>query len=159
MPIKSFAVTQAVADTATESAITTGIQPGISLDAWELVAVEYVISPTLMKTWSGADAEFVLQMTKRPINPVARLANYSDTDLIAQDCHVLMAVGTVASMVVAKANIKMILAPGILIYSENLYIQAISVGTGVANQVYGRIIYDVKKLTQAQALAVVASRP
>lgn len=159
MPIKSFAVTQSGADTGTETTIPTGIQPGVTLDAWELMSVEYTISPTLMKAWAGADMEFVLQMTKRSISPVARLTNYSDTDLIAQDSKVLIAVGTVACVVFADCTFLMKMSPGVIVYGENLYIQAISVGSGAANQVYGRITYELKKLTQAQALAVIASRP
>lgn len=160
MPIKSFAVTQGGNDAAAETTIPTGIQPGVTMDAWELRSVEYTISPTLMKAWVGSgDAEFVLQLTKRAISPIARLTNYSDTDLIAQDCKALLAVGTVASAFITDCTFLMKMSPGIIVYGENLYIQVISAGSGAANQVYGRITYELKKLTQAQALAVVASRP
>lgn len=160
MNIKAFTITQGGADTAAETTISTYIQPGITFDAWNLVALEYTISPNLMKTWASADSDFTIQLTKRSLaGSIERLVSYSDTDLIASLNLAAILQGTAANYNVYDATRVFVFPPETLVYGENLYIQCISTGTGATNIVWGRILYEPKKLTSAQAMAVIASRP
>lgn len=157
---KPFTVTQGGADTAAETTLATNIQPGITFGAWELLAIEFNISPNLLKTWTGADMDFTIQFTKRSLaSSIVRLVNYADTDLIESYSMSGLAVGTAASFITQPATFFVNLPPGILVYSDSVYVQLISTGSGATNVVWGRILYDLVTLTQQQAFAVVASRP
>lgn len=160
MNIKPFTITQGGADTAAETTIPTYIQPGITFDAWELAALEFTISPNLLKAWASADIDFTVQLTKRSLSAsIARIVTYTDTDLIASVNIAGILQGTAANQQLYDATKVWTFPPGVLVYGENLYIQAISTGTGQTNIVWGRIIYEPVKLTAAQAMAVIASRP
>jgi hypothetical protein len=157
---KAFTVTQGGADTAAETTLATNIQPGITYGAWELSAIEFTISPNLLKAWSGADCDFTLQITKRSLAAsIVRLVTYTDTDLIASMSLSGIATGTAANFIIQPATFFITLPPGVVIYSDSIYLQLISAGTGATNIAWGRILYDLITLTQSQAFAVVASRP
>jgi len=157
---KPFTVTQGGADTAAEVALSTNIQPGITYGAWELTAIEFNVSPNLMKAWTGADMDFTLQVTKRSLAAsITRLVTYADTDLIASMSLAGLATGTAANFLITPATFFVSLPPGVIVYSDTVYVQCISAATGATNVVWGRILYDLITLTQAQAFAVVASRP
>jgi len=160
MNIKAFTITQGGADTAAETTIPTLIQPGITFDAWALRAIEFTISPNLMKAWASADSDFTIQLTKRSLaSGIARIVTYTDTDLIASINLAAILQGTAANYEIYDATRFFVFPEGVLIYGENLYIQCISTGTGATNIVWGRILYEPQKLTAAQAMAVIASRP
>lgn len=156
---KPFTLTQGGADTGVEVAIPTNIQPGITLVGWGIAAVELNLAPNLVKSWAGADGDITLQLTKRSISPVARLVTYADTDLLESFNMALIAVGTVANFNTQVCTFILELPPGVICYSENLYIQLISTGTGVVNNAWGRILYEPVTLSQSEAFAIVASRP
>lgn len=157
---KAFTITQGGADTAAETTIATNIQPGITFGAWELNAIEFTISPNLLKAWANADSDFTFQMTKRSLSgSIVRLVTYTDTDLIASYSLAMAAQGTPATWVITPATYLIQLPPGVIVYGENLYVQAISTATGQTNIVWGRLHYDSVTLTPAQAMAVIASRP
>lgn len=160
MNIKPFTITQGGADTAAETTIPTYIQPGITFEAWELAALEFTISPNLLKAWASADSDFTVQLTKRSLAAsIARIVTYTDTDLIASVNMAAILQGTAANYQLYDATRVWTFPPGVLVYGENLYIQAISAGTGQTNIVWGRIMYEPVKLTAAQAMAVIATRP
>ncbi len=156
--MKAFTVTQGGADTAAETTIPTLIQPGITFGAWSLLAVEFTISPNLLKTWAAADMDFTLQLTKRS-GCTARIVTYTDTDLIASISMASIMSGTAATAQLVDATRVYTMPPGTIVYGENLYAQAISTGTGATNIVWGRIMYEPVTLTASQAMAVIASRP
>jgi len=157
---KAFTVTQGGADTAAETTIATNIQPGITYDAWELKTIELTLKPDLMKTWASADSDFTVQLTKRSLSgAIARIITYTDTDLIASVNMAGILQGTAAVYVLTATTWYVNLPAGVLVYSENLYVQCISTATGATNIVWGRILYDTKRLSSSEALAVVASRP
>ncbi len=160
MNIKAFTITQGGADTAAETTIPTLIQPGITFDAWALRALEFTISPNLMKAWASADVDFTVQLTKRSLSAsIARIVTYTDTDLIASLNIAGILSGTAANNQLYDATRYFMFPDGVMVYGENLYIQCISTGTGATNIVWGRILYEPVKLTAAQAMAVIASRP
>lgn len=157
---KAFSVTQGGADTAAETTLTTNIQPGITLDAWNVRALEFTISPNLVKSWASADADFTVQLTKRSLTgSIARIVTFTDTDLIASFNLAGILQGTAANYLLVPTTYLWQFVVETIVYSENLYVQAISTATGQTNVVWGRVMYDIKKLTQSEALAVVASRP
>jgi len=49
--------------------------------------------------------------------------------------------------------------PGVIIYSENLYMQIISAATGQTNIAWGRLLYQPITLKQSEAFTIIASRP
>lgn len=158
--IKPFTITQGGADNNAETTIETYIQPGITFSAWELMAVEFTISPNLMKSWANADSDFTLQITKRSLSgSISRIVTYSDTDLLASFSFAMAAQGTPGNWLLMPATHMINMPPGLIVYGENLYLQLISTATGQTNIVWGRIHYEPVTLTQAQALAVIASRP
>lgn len=157
---KPFTVTQGGADTAAESTLATNIQPGVTFGAWRPSFIEFNISPNLLKAWAAADADMTIQFTKRSLTgAIARIVTYADTDLIASISIAAIASGTAANLTLVDATYFVALPPGMTIYSENIYVQVISAGTGQTNIVWGRILYELVTLSQAEALAVVASRP
>jgi hypothetical protein len=158
--MKAFTVTQGGADTAAETTIPTLIQPGITFGAWLLKAVEVTISPNLLKAWAAADMDWTLQLTKRSLaSSITRLVTYADTDLIASINLASIMTGTAATAQLVDATRVYTMPPGVIVYSENLYVQQISTGTGATNIAWGRILYEVINLTASQAMAVIASRP
>lgn len=157
---KPFTLTQGGADSAVETTLNTTIQPGITLGAWQLRAVEFTIKPDLLKAWAAADADFTLQMTKRSLSgSIARIVTYSDQDLLMSLNQAVIASGTPANLAVQDATWYVNLPDGIVIYSEAIYLQLITTGTGQTNVVWGRLLYEAINLTQAEAFAIVASRP
>ena len=157
---KPFSVTQGGADTATETILATNIQPGVTFGAWRPSYIEFTIAPNLLKAWAAADADMTIQFTKRSLaGAIARIVTYTDTDLIASVSLAAIVSGTAANLTLADATHFVVLPPGLTIYSENIYVQVISAGTGQTNIVWGRILYELVTLSQAEALAVVASRP
>lgn len=157
---KPFSVTQGGADTAAESTLATNIQPGVTFGAWKPTYIEFTIAPNLMKAWAAADADMTIQFTKRSLTgAIARIVTYTDTDLITSISLAAIVSGTAANLQLVDATYFVALPAGLTIYSENIYVQVISAGTGQTNIVWGRILYDLVTLTQAEALAVVASRP
>jgi hypothetical protein len=157
---KAFTVTQGAPDTAAETTIPTLIQPGITYGAWELKGIEVTVKPDVMKVWAAVDSDFTLQFTKRSLSgAITRLVTYTDTDLIVTWNLAMNAAGTVANLSFIEASRYLVLPPGIIVYSENMYAQAISTATGSTNVVWGRILYEPITLTPAQAMAVIASRP
>lgn len=157
---KAFTITQGGNDTAAETTISTLIQPGITFGAWELRGVELTIKPDLMKAWAAVDSDFTVQLTKRSLaSLVHRLVSYADTDLLATFNLAINAGGTPATLLIADSTFYLTIPPGIVVYSEYVYAQLISTATGQANVVWGRLMYEPIVLTQAQALAVIASRP
>lgn len=160
MQQKPFTVTQGGADTAAETTIATYIQPGITFDAWELRAIEFTLKPDLMKAWASADSDFTLQLTKRSLSgAIARIITYTDTDLILSMNLAAILQGTAANYGIYPSTWFVNLPEGVIVYGENLYAQLISTGTGATNVVWGRILYMPKRLSQSEALAIVASRP
>jgi len=157
---KAFTVTQGGADTAAETTISTLIQPGITYGAWEIVGVEFTIKPDLLKAYASADSDVTLQLTKRSLSgSIARIVTYTDTDLIASWNMAINLAGTAANLSFLEATRYLALPPGLIVYSENIYVQVISTSTGQTNVVWGRILYNPVTLTQSQALSVIASRP
>jgi len=157
---KAFTITQGGNDTAAETTIPTLIQPGITYGAWELLALEITVKPDLMKAWAAADMDFTVQLTKRSLSAsIVRLVTYTDTDLIASINWASIMTGTAATAALYDATRIYAMPPGVIVYGENLYIQAISTGTAQTNIVWGRILYQPITLTAAQAMAVIASRP
>ena len=154
-----FTVTQGGADTSAEVTIQTGLLPGIDLSAWELVMLELQISATLVKAWAAADAHAIIQLTKRSLSAGYSALTYADTDLIFQYQMAAIASGTAANLAVLPTTVFMELPPGALAYTTALYLQLMSAGTGQSNNVHGRILYTPRRLTQQEALAIVASRP
>ncbi len=157
---KAFTLTQGGADTAAETTIATNIQPGITYGAWELVALELTIKPDLMKAWASADADFTVQLTKRSLSgSIVRLITYTDTDLIATFNLALNLAGTAANLAIYQTTFYIAMPPGVLVYSENLYMQIISTATGSTNIAWGRILYEPVTLKPAEAFTIIASRP
>lgn len=157
---KPFTVTQGGADTAAETTIATNIQPGITFDAWALKTVEFTLKPDLVKAWASADSDITLQITKRSLSgSIARIVTYTDTDLILSMNMAAILQGTAANYAIYPVTWFVNLPDGILIYGENLYVQLISTGTGATNIAWGRILYMPQRLSQAEAIAIVASRP
>jgi len=160
MTQKAFTLTQGGADTAAETTIATNIQPGITFSAWELAMIELTIKPDLLKAWASADADFTVQLTKRSLSgAIARIVTYTDTDLIATWNLAVNLAGTAANLQIVPATYFIALPPGVIVYSENLYMQIISTATGQTNVAWGRIMYEPIKLSQAEAFAIIASRP
>lgn len=157
---KPFTITQGAPDNAAESTLATNIQPGVTFGAWRPTYIEFTIAPNLMKVWAATDADMTIQFTKRSLaSSIARIVTYSDTDLIESISLAAIASGAAANLAVVDSTYFVTLPPGLTIYSENIYAQLISAGTGIANIVWGRILYDLVTLSQAEALAIVASRP
>ena len=157
---KSFTLTQGGADTAAETTIATNIQPGITFGAWELLVMELTIKPDLLKAWASADADFTVQLTKRSLaGAIARLVTYSDTDLIATFNLAVNLAGTAANLQIMESTFFVQLPPGVIVYSENLYMQIISTATGQTNVAWGRLLYQPLTLKPAEAFSIIASRP
>ncbi len=157
---KPFTLTQGGADTAAETTIATLIQPGITMGAWQLEALEVTVKPDLVKTWAAADADFTIQFTKRSLSgSIARLVTYTDIDLVCSFNLAVILSGTAANLWVQPTTWYITLPPGILIYSENIYGQIISTATGATNVAWGRLLYSTVDLSVKEALAIVASRP
>lgn len=157
---KPFTVTQGGADTAAESTLATNIQPGITYGAWELEAVEFTLKPDLVKTWTGVDMDLTLQITKRSLAAsIVRLVSYADTDLVTSISIAGIATGTAANFLIQPATFFVNFPPGIIVYSDSIYVQLISAATGATNVCWGRILYQLITLSQSQAFAVVESRP
>lgn len=157
---KAFVNTQGGADTAAETTIATLIQPGITYGAWELVGLEFTMRPTLVKAWAAADADYTLQLTKRSLTgAIVNLFTYADTDLIATWSMAAVLSGTAANLAFVDTTRYLQLPPGVIVYSENLYLHVITTGTGQTNITWGRILYNPITLTPAQAMSVIASRP
>lgn len=158
---KAFTLTQGGVDVAAETTIPTLIQPGITLGAWEIVGIEFTIRPDVVKLWAGVDSDFTVQFTKRSLaGSIARIVTYTDTDLVATFNVAINAAGTVATLSPLQETTFYISMPaGLIVYSENIYGQIISTATGQTNVVWGRILYNPITLTQAQAMAIIASRP
>lgn len=154
-----FVVTQGGADTSAEVTIATGLLPGIDLTAWELVMIELQMNAALVKTWAAADSHMTIQATKRSLAAGYATLNYSDTDLITQFQVASAAEGTPANQIFFPTSYWFELPPGALIYAPAMYIQCMSTATGATNSVWGRVMYRPFKLSQSEALAVVASRP
>lgn len=158
---KAFTLTQGGADTAAETTIATNIQPGITFSAWEIVGIEFTIKPDLVKAWvNNADQDFTIQFTKRSLSgSIARIVTYTDTDLISTFNLAANLAGTAANLSFLETTFYQQMPPGLIVYSENMYGQIISTGTTQTNVAWGRILYNPVKLTQAEAMAVIASRP
>lgn len=157
---KSFVLTQGGADTAAETTIATNIQPGITFGAWELLVMELTIKPDLLKAWASADADFTVQLTKRSLaGAIARLVTYADTDLIATFNLAVNLAGTAANLQILESTFFVQLPPGVIVYSENLYMQIISTATGQTNVAWGRLLYQPVTLKPAEAFSIIASRP
>jgi len=157
---KPFTVTQGGADTAAESTLATNIQPGVTLGAWSIKGIELTLPPNLVKAYAAADADLTLQMTKRSLaGAIARLVSYTDTDLLLTFNLAVVLSGAAANLMLTETTWFISPPPELLVYSENIYMQLISTGTGATNIAWGRILYEPVTLTQAQALAVIASRP
>lgn len=157
---KSFVSTQSGNDTAAEVEVGTNLTPGIDLAAWSLKAVEFTIKPSLMKAWANADSDFTLQITKRSMSgAIARLETFADQDLVFAYSLAMSAQGTPASWGISPASFLVELPVHQMIYSESLFVQGITTGTGQTNVVWGRLIYDIVALTKDQAFALLASRP
>lgn len=157
---KSFVLTQGGADTAAETAIATNIQPGITFGAWELLVMELTIKPDLVKAWASADADFTVQLTKRSLaGAVARLVTYADTDLIATFNLAVNLAGTAANLQIMETTFFIQMPPGVIVYSENLYMQIISAATGQTNVAWGRLLYEPVTLKPSEAFSIIASRP
>lgn len=156
---KPFSATQSAADSNVETSMATNIQPGITLGAWSLIALEITFSPNLVKSWAAADADVTIQLTKRSISPVARLVSFADTDLLTSLNLAINAAGTPASLGIVTTTFFLELPPGIICYSETLYLQLISTATAVANVAWGRLLYEPVTLTQSEAFSIIASRP
>lgn len=154
-----YAVTQGGADTSAEVTIQTGLLPGIDLSAWEMVVMEVQLSAALVKTWAVADAHLIVQATKRSLSGGYSTLAYADTDLITQFqiANILTGAGTSAQTLTTSWWFE--LPPGALLYSAAMYVQVMSAGTGAANSVHGRLLYRPMRLSQNEALAIVASRP
>lgn len=157
---KPFTLTQGGADTAAEATLTTNIQPGITYDAWELQAIEVTLKPDILKAWAAADADLTIQFTKRSLSAsISRIITYTDTDLIASINLAAIASGTAANLWLQATTFLYQLPSGVIIYSEYVYGQIISAGTGQTNVAWGRLLYQPVKLSQQEAFAVIASRP
>jgi len=156
---KAFTCTQGGADTAAETTIATNLLPGTDLVAWRPEKVEFNIYPTLVKAWAASDSDFTLQITKRSLSgSIARIVTFTDQDLLFSWNLAIIASGTAANLWLQPTSFVVPWA-GDLIYAENVYAQIISTATGQTNILWGRIVYETEKLTQAQALALVAARP
>jgi hypothetical protein len=159
MPYKAFTCTQGGADTAAETTIATGLVPGYDMVAWKPSMVEFTIYPTLVKAWAAADADFSLQMTKRSLaGSIARIVTFNDADLLLSWNLAVIASGTAANLWLQPTTFIVPWA-GDLIYAENLYAQIISTATGATNILWGRIKYDIQKLSNSEAVALLAARP
>lgn len=157
---KAFAVTQGGADTAAETSVATNIQPGITLDAWSLVGVEFTIKPDVLKGLASADSDITLQVMKRSLSGnISRVVTYADSDLLASWNMAIVAAGTPATLLPIEGTFYLTVPPSTLIYSEYVYIQLISTATELALSVWGRLIYEPVTLSKDEALRVVASRP
>lgn len=157
---KAFTLTQGGADTAAETTIATNIQPGITYGAWELLMVELTIKPDLVKAWASADSDFTVQLTKRSLSgSIARLITYTDTDLLATFNLAVNLAGTAANLQVLETTYYITMPPGVIVYSENLYMQIISAATGQTNIAWGRILYQPITLKPNEAFSIIASRP
>jgi len=157
---KAFTLTQGGADTAAETTIPTAIQPGITYGAWELLVMELTIKPDLVKAWASADSDFTVQLTKRSLaGSIARLVTYTDTDLIATFNLAVNLAGTAANLALYQTTFYVAMPPGVVIYSENLYMQIISAATGQTNVAWGRLLYEPITLKPNEAFAIIASRP
>lgn len=158
---KAFTLTQGGADTAAETTIATNIQPGITFSAWEIVGIEFTIKPDLVKAWvNNADQDFTIQFTKRSLSAsIARIVTYTDTDLICTFNLAANLAGTAANISFMETTFFQTMPPGLIVYSENMYGQIISTGTTQTNVAWGRILYNPVKLSQSEAMAVIASRP
>jgi hypothetical protein len=154
-----FTLTQGGADTSGEVTMQTGLLPGIDLAAWELVGLEYHLSSVLVKTWAAADANLIVQLTKRSLAAGYSTLTYADNDLVTQHQWAAMLTGAGTSMQVFPTTYFIELPPGALIYAPAIYLQLMSVGTGAANSIHGRVLYTPRKLTTNEAFAIVASRP
>lgn len=157
--IAPFTVTQGGADTSAEATIATGLLPGIDMTAWEAVQLEVHLSALLAKTWAASDANVIIQMTKRSLAAAYSTLTYADSDLLLQYQLAAMLTGAGTSMQVFPTSFFIELPPGVLIYTTAIYLQIMSVGTGAANNMHGRLLYTPRKLTTNEAFAIVASRP
>lgn len=157
---KAFTLTQGGADTAAETTIATSIQPGITYGAWELLMMELTIKPDLVKAWASADADFTVQLTKRSLSgSIARLVTYTDTDLLASFNLAINLAGTAANLQILETTFYIAMPPGVIVYSENLYMQIISAATGQTNVAWGRLLYKPITLKPNEAFSIIASRP
>lgn len=159
---KAFKLTQPSADAAVELRIPTYIQPGITMGAWELLAIEFTIDPDALSQWDIADCAFTLQLMKRSLGQsIERITTYGDGDLIATQniVGIATATATETAFVMVDATRIYEMPIGTLVYSDGLYVQLITEGTGVANSVWGKVVYQPTTLTSAQAMALIAAQP
>jgi hypothetical protein len=157
---KAFTLTQGGADTAAETTIATGLSPGVDMTAWMLKSIQFTISPNQVKLWAAADADFTIQMTKRSLaGSIVRLVTWTDQDLLYTWNAAAILSGTAANLLVVETSRIIEFPTDTLVYAENLYMQLISTGTGATNIAWGRLLYDLKKLSNSEALTLVASRP
>jgi hypothetical protein len=157
---KPFTLTQGGADTAAETTIATGLLPGVDMSAWVLKAIQFTVSPNLVKAWAAADIDFTIQLTKRSLaGSIVRLVTFTDQDLLYSWNAAAILSGTAANLAVMETSRSIDFPVDTLVYAENLYMQIISASTGQTNIAWGRLLYDLKKLSNAEALTLVASRP
>ena len=157
---KAFTLTQGGADTAAETTIATGLVPGVDMAAWALRQIEFTIKPDLVKAWAAADSDFTIQLTKRSLSgSISRIVTYTDQDLIESWNMAIILSGTAANLWLQQTTFIMTLPVDTYIYAENIYAQIISTSTGQTNVAWGRILYDVVKLSNAEAIALLAARP
>jgi len=157
---KPFTLTQGGADTAAETTIATGLLPGVDMSAWVLKAIQFTVSPNLVKAWAAADIDFTIQLTKRSLaSSIVRLVTFTDQDLLYTWNAAAILSGTAANLAVMETSRSIDFPVETLVYAENLYMQIISASTGQTNIAWGRLLYDLKKLSNAEALTLVASRP
>jgi len=157
---KAFTLTQGGADTAAETTLATNLLPGVDMAAWELLELEFTVKPDLVKAWASADADFTIQMTKRSLaGAIARIVTFTDNDLILSWSLAAILSGTAANLFLLPTTYRVSLPAGIIVYTENLYMQIISTGTGQTNVAWGRLLYQPVKLTASDAMVLIASRP
>lgn len=153
-----FKLTQGGADTSVEVQVLTGLLPGVDLTAWGLVGAELQMSANTLKGLAAADCYFAVQVTKRSLSGSIVLLDYSDNDLVTQFqvANILTGAGTSAQAM--PVSWWWDFPPGAICYAPALYLQLISAATGLTNVGWGRLFYVPQKLSQAEALAVVAAR-
>lgn len=157
---KPFTLSQPDVDTSGEIEIATSIQPGISLAAWRLLAIEFTLRPDVLKAWAAADSDFTLQMTKRELSPsIQRIVTYADQDLLLSFNQAVIASGTPANITVRDATFYINLPDGVIVYSESIFMQLITTGTGQQNSLWGRLLYEGVTLSQSEAFTIIATRP
>lgn len=157
---KAFTLTQGGADTAAETTVATGLLPGTDMLAWSLKYLEFTLKPDLVKAWAAADSELTIQLTKRSLTgSIAKLVTYTDQDLLFTWNMAIILSGTAANLWLQPTTFLVPFPVDTLVYAENLYLQIISAATGQTNVAWGRLLYDTKKLSAGEAMALIAARP